>query len=341
MKLSRRYIITAIITILLALFLGGYRLPFYIYKPGGAEELNPVVQVEGAYDSSGEMHLVTVRGGQATPIQYLLAKIRSYHQIYPIEDIRPEGISESEYMHAQLQMMESSQEAAQVVAYQAADKDIDIQYEGVYVMNLLKGMPAEKELKPGDRIIQVDDKKVAESSDLVDYVDKMGAGDSVELTLEREGEEMVKEIELAPFPEQKDKVGVGITLVTDRSVDVNPKVQFKSGEIGGPSAGLMFSLEIYDQLTEEDITKGYMVAGTGEISYEGEVGRIGGIDKKVVAADKEGVDIFFAPNEGGKEGSNYEIAKRTAEKIDTSMKVVPVDTFQEALDYLDQLEPKA
>ncbi|MFG6119080.1 SepM family pheromone-processing serine protease [Thalassobacillus sp. B23F22_16] len=341
MKLSRRYIITAIITILLALFLGGYRLPFYIYKPGGAEELNPVVQVEGAYDSSGEMHLVTVRGGQATPIQYLLAKVRSYHQIYPIEDIRPEGISESEYYHAQLQMMETSQEAAQVVAYQAADKDIDIQYEGVYVMNLLKGMPAEKELKPGDRIIQVDDTKINESSDLVEYVEKMGAGDSVELTLEREGEEMVKEIELAPFPDQKEKVGVGITLVTDRSVEVNPKVQFKSGEIGGPSAGLMFSLEIYDQLTDEDITKGYMVAGTGEISYEGEVGRIGGIDKKVLAADREGVDIFFAPNEGGKEGSNYDIAKRTAEKIDTSMKVVPVDTFQEALDYLEQLEPKA
>ena len=341
MKLSRRYIITAIITILLALFLGGYRLPFYIYKPGGAEELNPVVQVEGAYDSSGEMHLVTVRGGQATPIQYLLAKVRSYHQIYPIEDIRPEGISESEYYHAQLQMMETSQEAAQVVAYQAADKDIDIQYEGVYVMNLLKGMPAEKELKPGDRIIQVDDTKINESSDLVEYVEKMGAGDSVELTLEREGEEMVKEIELAPFPDQKEKVGVGITLVTDRRVEVNPKVQFKSGEIGGPSAGLMFSLEIYDQLTDEDITKGYMVAGTGEISYEGEVGRIGGIDKKVVAADREGVDIFFAPNEGGKEGSNYDIAKRTAEKIDTSMKVVPVDTFQEALDYLEQLEPKA
>ncbi|MFG6115238.1 SepM family pheromone-processing serine protease [Halobacillus sp. MO56] len=339
MRLSRRYIITAIITVLLALFLGGYRLPFYIYKPGGAEELNPVVQVEGAYDSKGEMHLVTVRGGQATPIQYLLAKVRPFHQIYPLEDIRPEGISESEYYHAQLQMMESSQEASQVVAYKAAGKDIEIQYEGVYVMNLLDGMPAEEELKPGDRITRVDDKKVTESSDLVDYVDKMGEGESVKLTIERDGEEMVKEIELAPFPDQKDKVGVGITLVTDRSVDVNPKVQFKSGEIGGPSAGLMFSLEIYDQLTEEDITKGYKVAGTGEISYEGEVGRIGGIDKKVVAADNAGADIFFAPNDEGKEGSNYEVAQKTAQKIETDMDIVPVDTFQDALDYLNQIEP--
>ena len=64
----------------------------------------------------------------------------------------------------------------------------------------------------------------------------------------------------------------------------------------------MFSLEIYDQLTEEDLTRGYHIAGTGEIDYEGNVHRIGGIDKKIVAADKEGIDIFFAPNENGKEG---------------------------------------
>ncbi|WP_369404739.1 S16 family serine protease [Piscibacillus salipiscarius] len=69
--------------------------------------------------------------------------------------------------------------------------------------------------------------------------------------------------------------------MTDRDVTVNPEVEFDSGSIGGPSAGLMMSLEIYDQLTSEDITKGYQIAGTGEIDYEGNVSRIGGIDKKL------------------------------------------------------------
>src|SRR5699024_11578609 len=78
-----------------------------------------------------------------------------------------------------------------------------------------------------------------------------------------------------------------------------PPVNIKSGDIGGPSAGLMFSLEIYNQLTEKDITKGYNIAGTGAIDSDGNVERIGSIDKKVVAADEEGVEIFFAPNEQG------------------------------------------
>ncbi|MEC3882672.1 SepM family pheromone-processing serine protease [Halobacillus sp. HZG1] len=340
MKANRKLIITGIITVLIVAFLGAFRLPYYIYKPGTADALNDIVKVDGGFDSEGDMHLVTVRGGQATPVQWVLAKVRPFHQIYPLEDIRPEGVSEEEYFHAQLQMMESSQEASKVVAYQAAGKEIDINYEGVYVMNVIEGMPAEEILETGDQIVKVDGEDIQETSDLIDYVSNKGEGESVMLTIVRDEETIDRELELAPFPDNPDKVGVGISLVTDRTVDVKPEVKVKSGEIGGPSAGLMFSLEIYDQLTELDITKGYEIAGTGEINYEGQVGRIGGIDKKVVAASDHGAEVFFAPNEEGREGSNYQIAKETAEQINTDMKVVPVDTFQDAIDYLQNLEPK-
>ncbi|MFD2925409.1 SepM family pheromone-processing serine protease [Halobacillus naozhouensis] len=340
MKSNKRIIITGIITILIVAFLGAYRLPYYIYKPGNADELDPFVEVAGGYQSDGDMHLVTVRGGQATPVQWLIAKVRPFYQVHPLDEIRPEGISEEEYFHAQLRMMESSQEAAKVVAYQAADKDIDINYEGVYVVNVLKEMPASEHLKAGDEIVKVDGKKINESSELVDYVGGFSEGETVSLTIKRGGETLTKEIELATFPDNPDKAGVGISLVTDRTVEVDPNVKIKSGEIGGPSAGLMFSLELYDQLTEQDLTKGYQIAGTGEINYEGQVGRIGGIGKKVVAADEDGCDIFFAPNEEGREGSNYEMAKKAAEEIGTDMKIVPVDTFQDARDYLQKLEPK-
>ncbi|WP_079529738.1 SepM family pheromone-processing serine protease [Halobacillus hunanensis] len=340
MKSNKRIIITGIITILIVAFLGAYRLPYYIYKPGSADALDPFVEVASGYSSEGDMHLVTVRGGQATPIQWLVAKVRPFYQVHPLDEIRPEGISEEEYFHAQLRMMESSQEAAKVVAYQAADKNIDINYEGVYVVNVLKGMPAADHLKAGDEIIQVDGEKINESTELVEYVDGFSEGETVSLTIKRNGEKLTKEIELATFPENPDKAGVGISLVTDRTVEVDPEVKIKSGEIGGPSAGMMFSLEIYDQLTKQDLTKGYEIAGTGEINYEGQVGRIGGIGKKVVAADEDDCDIFFAPNEEGREGSNYEMAKKAAEEIGTDMKIVPVDTFQDALNYLKDLEPK-
>ncbi|WP_431799517.1 SepM family pheromone-processing serine protease [Halobacillus andaensis] len=298
MRSNKRVIITGIIAILIVAFLGAYRLPFYIYKPGTADALEPFVEIDGSYPSEGDMHLVTVRGGQATPIQWALAQMREYQEVVPLEQVRPEGISEDEYFHAQLQLMESSQEAAKVVAYENAERDITIDYEGVFVVQALEGMPAEEKLKAGDEILSVNDNNINESEELVNYVESLSEGDKVTLTIKRGDEMMTKEIEVAPFPDDNNRVGVGISLVTDRSVEVNPEVSVKSGDIGGPSAGLMFSLEMYDQLTEEDITNGQEVCGTGEINYEGEVGSIGGIDKKVVAADQEGCDVFFAPNEG-------------------------------------------
>jgi PDZ domain-containing protein len=93
-------------------------------------------------------------------------------------------------------------------------------------------------------------------------------------------------------------------------------------------------------LTDEDITKGYSIAGTGEVDYEGNVYRVGGVDKKVVASDNQGIDIFFAPNENGNEESNYDIALEKAEEIGTDMEIVPIDNVEEAITHLQSLEPK-
>ncbi|SDQ63381.1 PDZ domain-containing protein [Virgibacillus subterraneus] len=338
MNFTKKHIIYLIVVIAIAFFLSTYQLPYYVYKPGGADALNPIVNVEGGYDSKGDMHLVTVRGGQATPVQYLWAKVLPNHEIYPLSEVRPEGVSENEYFHAQLQMMESSQEASTVVAYKAADEDITINYEGVYVVAVVNGMPADGKLESGDRITEIDGNEIKESKDLINYVENKQAGDTINLEVERGEKQLTKEVQLERFKEADNKVGIGIRLVTDRSVKVDPKVNFSSGSIGGPSAGLMFSLEIYDQLTENDLTKGNQIAGTGEVDYNGNVLRIGGIDKKVIAADQEDCDIFFAPNDNGAEGSNYEVAKKTAEEIDTDMKIVPVDTFEDALNYLQNIE---
>ncbi|MEN1966987.1 SepM family pheromone-processing serine protease [Lentibacillus sp. N15] len=338
MKFTKRHIVYLIIVIAIAFFISAYKLPFYIYKPGGADALDPIVSVDGGYKSAGDMHLVTVRGGQATPIQYVFAKLLPHNEIIPLKDVRPEGISEDEYYHAQLQMMENSQEASTVVAYKAAKKEIHINYKGVYVAAVMKNMPADGKLKMGDRITGIDGKDIKKAEDLTSYVENKHGGDTISLQVNRDDKTMTKQITLKELDELDGKPGIGIQLVTDRSVTVNPKVKFSSGSIGGPSAGLMFSLKMYDELTKEDLTHGYQIAGTGEIDYDGNVGRIGGIDKKVIAADKEGCKVFFAPNEDGAKDSNYQVAKKTAEEIGTSMKVVPVDTFDDAVDYLEKLQ---
>ncbi|MBU8791653.1 PDZ domain-containing protein [Oceanobacillus caeni] len=338
MNFSRKNVISFILVILIAYFLASYKLPYYIQRPGGADALNPIVKVEDGYESEGDMHLVTVSGLQATPIQYVLAKIMPNTEILPLDQVFPEGISQKEYMEAQLQVMESSQEAATVVAYTASGSDITIEYNGVYVVSVVEGMPADGVLQMGDRIIGIDNKPVKEANDLIHYVEQRKENDVVSIKFVRDDKTLTKDITLKSFDHLDDKVGVGISLVTDRNVTIDPEVHFASGNIGGPSAGLMFSLEIYDQLTEKDLTKGYQIAGTGEIDYDGNVHRIGGIDKKIVAADREGIDIFFAPNEHGAKDSNYEIAKKKAEEIGTDMKIIPVDAFDDALSYLEKLK---
>ncbi|RKQ37382.1 SepM family pheromone-processing serine protease [Oceanobacillus halophilus] len=335
MKYTKKNIIYLVIVVILAYFLASYQLPYYIQRPGGADALNPIVEVEGGYDSEGDMHLVTVSGLQATPVQYAIAKIFPHNDILPIEQVFPEGISQDEYMQAQLQVMESSQEAATVVAYEAAGSDIIIEYNGVYVVSVVEGMPAEGILQTGDRIIGIDGNPIEEANDLISYVETKQANETITLEFIRDDDNLTENIILKAFEGMEDKVGVGISLVTDRNVTVEPGVDFSSGSIGGPSAGLMFSLEIYDQLTEGDLTKGYEIAGTGEIDYHGNVYRIGGIDKKVVAADREGIDIFFAPNEDGADDSNYNVAREKAEEIGADMKIIPVDTFSDALDFLE------
>lgn len=339
MRISKKTLIITFILAIMAFMLATYDLPYYVYKPGQANTLTTIVEVENGYESEGDLHLVTVSGAQATPIQYVAAKYLSFHEIVPLKEARPEGISDEEYMHHQLMLMENSQHSSIVVAYEAADKEVKIENNGIHVIHVVENMPADGIVEKGDIIKRVDGKDVKEANELVEYVQGKKQGETMDVLIYRNGEELITTIEVSEFPDDKAKVGIGIQLVTDQKVTVKPDVEFNSGKIGGPSAGLMFALEMYNQLTEEDITKGYHIAGTGEIDFDGKVRRIGGVDKKVVAAHRQGMDIFFAPNEEASEQSNYEVAKQTAEQINTTMEIVPVDTFQDALAYLEKKDP--
>lgn len=339
-RVNKRSFFISFLIVLSFFFIVTAKLPYYIYKPGAADGLSHMVEVDFGYESMGEYHLVTVSGGRATPLEYVLAKFSTYHDVLPIEEALPEGFTDEEYRYYQLKMMDDSKTASKVVAYEAANETVDITNNGVYVVQTIVGMPAEDLIKIGDRIVAVDDIDVQEPANLIEYVETKSIEETVRLTIMRDEQVKKVDVMIDYFPENKDKQGIGIQLIADKSVNVEPKVNIKSGNIGGPSAGLMFALEIHNQLTEEDMTKGYRIAGTGEIDFSGNVLRVGGVDKKVIAAARKGIEIFFAPYEQGNPDSNYELAKQTAEDIKTEMQIVPVDTFAEALDYLGQLEAK-
>lgn len=337
MKLKQQWLTAILIMlILLGTFLP---LPYYIYRPGTADALNEVVEVENREEPSetGDFHLVTVRGGRATFFQLITSYLNPYHDIYKIEDVFPDGYDRDNYMKQQLLMMENSQQAAALVAFELAGVDYEIDYEGVYVVDVIEDMPAAEFLDMGDKILAVEGERVIDAEHLINIVDRYNVNDQLDFQVKREEDTFDATISLAPFAEDEANFGIGIQLVTNREVNLSRNVSFYSGEIGGPSAGLVLTLELYDQLTAGDLTNGLKIAGTGEVDYEGNVGRIGGVDKKVIAADKEGCVIFFAPNEGGRDDSNYQVAKETAEAIGSDMVIVPVDTIDDALKYLENM----
>jgi Lon-like protease len=330
---------TLFITIIL---IGGmfYSLPYYVSKPGMAKELAPIITVEGGDKEEGNFMLTTVRMGRANIYSYLQAKIRKYEELYPIDLILNKKETEEEYNARQLHLMDGSKLNAIEVAYRKAGFPVNYKYKGIYVMQVIPNMPADGKLSVGDRISEVDGQKLASSEKFIEYVSNKQAGNQVTLTYLRNKRTKTVTLKLKPFKEDPQKVGIGISLVDDKEIVVDPKVKVNTDEIGGPSAGFMFSLEIYNQLTDGDLTKGYQIAGTGTIEGDGTIGPIGGIEQKIVAADKAGAEYFLAPNEKGIKNSNYKDALKTASDIKTKMKIVPVDTFDEAVSYLEKLKEK-
>lgn len=334
-----RYGLTILIAIAL-LFSFFYSLPYYISKPGMAKELEPIIEVTDGYDAEGNFMLTTVRMGRANLFSYIGAMMSDYQEVYPLEAIRSEEETDEEYNVRQLYLMTSSKLSAVEVAYEKAGIPVDYEYRGVYILNVVEDMPAEGKLLPGDRIFAVDGNEFESSEEFMEYVAEKTAGDTISLTFERNDKVDKTSVRVQSFPNDEEKIGIGIGLVDDKEIKANPNIEINTEDIGGPSAGLMFSLEIYNQLTEVDFTKGYKIAGTGTISPEGKVGRIGGIQQKIVAADRSGAEIFFAPSEKMDGESNYEEAVKTAKDIGTDMIIVPVETFEEAVQYLEDLEPK-
>ncbi|MFC3211193.1 SepM family pheromone-processing serine protease [Planomicrobium okeanokoites] len=341
--MKNKRMILYLILMAVVVFISFYRMDSYITRPGSAYELSPLVEVQnGDEDDEGSFSLMTVSMLNATPALYVYAMFQDGYKVLQPEQVRSPHETEEEYNVRQLKLMSDSQVNALKAAFETADMPFEVETAGVFVLNVLEGGAADDILKAGDRVLSIDGNEFDNQQDFIDYLAEKQVGDAVELVIERNERELVETVTLEPLPTDDERAGLGISFVEDKTITTDPEVSIDSEEIGGPSAGLMFTLEIINQLLEEDITKGYDVAGTGTMESEGEVGRIGGIDQKVMAADRDDMEIFFAPDDevSADNESNYDVAVETAEKIGTDMEIVPVKTLQDALDYLEQLQPK-
>lgn len=323
-------------------------VPYFIEMPGTAEDVQQFVQVDGrTNDHTGAYLLTTVGIRQATPATLLLAKRDAFQEIVPKEEFLGDNTSEENDLLGELQMS-SSENMAKKVALDLAGETYHFSYKGVYVMDVMSTSDFRGKLAVGDLVYQVDDVSFETTEEFMDYIGNKSLGDKVTLKIKRDGEKKAVSGKLTKLSDE-NPVGVGITLVEHNELISDRDIEFNVEGIGGPSAGLMFTLEIYESLMGKSFRKGYTIAGTGEIKSDGSVGMIGGIDKKIVAADRADAEIFFAPNEPYSKAvmekypdlkNNYQQAVAAAKKINTKMTIVPVQTVQDALDYMKGLEYK-
>lgn len=317
-----------------------FPLPYYVEKPGGAYDIGQVMTVNGkANQEEGSYNFVAVSVGQATPLRLLLAKLDPYSQVLPKEEVTG-GTSNQEYQLMNQYYMESSQNTAIYQALKLSDKEVNLAFKGVYVLDIADNSTFKDKLEISDTVTGVNGKTFKSSKDLIAYVSGLKLGDQVSVQFTRKDQKKSATGQVIKLKNGKN--GIGISLTDHTEVESKDKIDFTTEGVGGPSAGLMFTLSIYDQLNDEDLLKGRTIAGTGTIEQDGSVGDIGGVAQKVVAADQSGADVFFVPNNPvSKEdksyypnGNNYQEAKATAKKIGSKMAIVPVTKAQDAIDYL-------
>lgn len=330
-------------------------LPYYIFQPGTAENIRTMVKVgpEGGYPESGSFLLTTVGVSRTNALSLLEAGFRSY-DVRRVTEVRKDDETKEEYGERQHQIMLTSQANAIQSAYKAAGIPYTVASGGLSVLRTAEGYPAYGILEAGDLLLSVDGVRIASGNELTAAFAGKKAGETVSVLYRRGSVIMEAAFTLRYMPvtgnESGSKLGIGAVMADLKSVQPAQEafsVAIEAGEIGGPSAGFMFALEIYGLLLPDDLSRGYKIAGTGTIDPEGRIGVVGSIRHKVSAADREGADVFFTPKdwlppEGDSTSpiANEAEAVKQAKKIKSKMKVVAVETLQEAIDYLEALPPK-
>lgn len=344
-SLKKTWLMALAVVVGFAAVLGFFFAPtnLYLEVPGSAESLKPMVKVAGTRDTEKGAYMLTTVGimGPASPFLLLTSKFRAHTEIISKQDLMGSETAD-EYDLLQDYYIKSAANSAVAAAFKAADRPVQVTNKGIYVLSILNNSPFKGKLKLGDTITAVNGKHYDTPDDYVEAIQKLAVGDTVRLTYTRKGKTQTTAGKLMRLPGTK-KAGIGISLTAHTTIQTTPKVTIDAGEIGGPSAGLMFALETYTLITNQQLRDSRKIAGTGTIDAAGTVGQIGGIDKKVVVASREGATVFFAPDTPATKAilkvdptyeNNYDVAKRTAKEIGTNMRIVPVRTLKDALDYL-------
>lgn len=314
---------------------------YYVEMPGGAYDIREVLRVNDQTDEAdGSYNFLAVTISPATLGQLAYAWLTPFTDVSSEEETTG-GHNQEDFWRISLFYMETSQNEAIHQALKLADKPVTIDYKGVYVLEVSEDSTFKGILNLADTVTGINGKTFGSSKELIEHVSSMAIGDPVSVQYTSQGQDLSADGTIIKLKNGKNGIGIGLVDHTEVKTDV--PIQFSTAGVGGPSAGLMFTLDIYDQLVEEDLRKGRVIAGTGTIEPDGSVGMVGGVDKKVLSAHQIGAEIFFVSAKDLTEEErkaapdykpNYQVAQEAAKELGTDMTIVPVNNVQEAIDYL-------
>jgi Lon-like protease len=299
------------------------RLPYFVIEPGPAQNVEPLIHISNhqTFTSKGQLLLTSVSFFRPNAYQALRGWIDSSEAVIPERQILQPGQNEQQEVQVALSEMDQSKIDAAVVALGRYANYPQSHGSGALVEFVQPETPADGKLFAGDLITAIDGSKVQSAQQVGPPIVAAGTSRPVRFTVQAGGK--TRQVSVTPGRVQGiDHPAVGIAVVDNFPFPLT----ISSGEIGGPSAGLMWTLGLIDTLTPGDMTAGRVIAGTGTIATNGDVGPIGGIEQKVVGAERAGAVVFFAP------ATEAADARAVAHGI----QVVPVRTYMDALKYLGQ-----
>ena len=312
-------------------------VPYYTLSPGPVYDTTDFITVEdGMVSTDGELFFLTVSLKEANVFEWAAGYVDPRVDVRERERVRPIGVSPEQLRRESLAAMEQSKQTATFVALTELGYEVTLIGTGALVIETVPDSSADGVLQPNDVIIEMDGTQVAFRDDVISDLSDAEIGDLVEMLVERPIDESTDEFEsidlnivLGPHVDDPTRPMIGVLLDNNEPVVEFPvDVIIDSQNIGGPSAGMMFTLQIMDQLTDGEITHGQRIAGTGTIARDGTVGSIGGIKQKVFGAIDAGARAVLVP------AGNFDDAVAAA---GDDIEIVRVETIKDAIAFLETL----
>lgn len=303
-------------------------MPYYIDTAGGLIDVSRRVTIENEKPIKGSINISYVTERKGNLLNWAMSYIIPNWDLVKKDKSSIESDSDIEYRDDM--MLGEANENAMIVAYQKAGKKVFINNKKIYIISIDED--AKTNLQIGDQVLSVNGITVSSFDEYRKNIMNLPISEKVNLKVIDKNKKY--QLRTAKVFEYNGVHVTGILLSTRYTYKTNPKITFHfSSNESGPSGGLMIAMAIYNKLVEENLTNNLVIAGTGTIDINGNVGEIGGIEYKIEGAAKEGADIFFAPI-----GDNYNDALKVIKKNKYKIKLVPVSTFDEAIDYLENIK---